>query len=369
MQVPLVDLRAQYSCIKQEIDAAIQRVLSHTGFILGREVEEFEKAFAFYVDAAAAVGVASGTSAIRLALQALGIGEGDAVITSAHTFIATAEAISQLRAVPVFVDVHPRTYTIDPNRIEELLKRGGYRFRAILPVHIYGQPADMDPIIDLARRHDLRVIEDAAQAHGAEYKQRRCGNIGDLACFSFYPGKNLGAYGDAGIVTGNDRDTLQKVRRLRDHGRVDKYRHEEIGWAERMDALQAAVLGVKLKYLEGWNEARRKHARMVTDLLGGCDVVVPFEAPYARHVYHLYAIQTDRRDKILSYLVGKGIQAGIHYPIPVHRQPAYFLCYSNTKLPITERLADRLLSLPMYPELTEVQISHVAECVRSFFNG
>jgi len=368
MQIPLVDLKAQYAQIKPEIDAAIQRVLDHTGFILGQEVANFEQAFAEYVDAKDAVGVASGTAALRLALQACGIQPGDEVITVAHTFFATAEAISQIGARPIFVDIDPQTYTIDPNWVEdELNKRSDGRLRAIIPVHLYGQPADMDALVDIAQRHDLWVIEDAAQAHGAKYKGRRCGSIGHLACFSFYPSKNLGAYGDAGMVTGNDEALLAKVRRLRDHGRTRKYEHQEIGWGERLDALQAAILGAKLPHLEAWTEARRGHARRYTKLLAGCDVVTPYEAPWVRHVYHLYVIRTSRRNDLLAHLRARGIGAGVHYPIPLHRQPAYLReGYGDVRLPVTEQAAAEMVSLPMYPELGEGQIAYVAEAVKEF---
>lgn len=375
MHIPLVDLKAQYAWIKPEIDAAIQRVLDHTGFILGEEVANFEQALADYVKAKGAVGVASGTAALRLALQACGIGVGDEVITVAHTFFATAEAISQIGARPIFVDIDAQTYTINPNQVEDEVNRRngnqrsavGARVRAIIPVHLYGQSADMDALMDIAQRHDLWVIEDAAQAHGAEYKGRRCGSIGHLACFSFYPGKNLGAYGDGGMVTGNDETLLAKVRCLRNHGRTSKYEHQEVGWGERLDALHAAILGAKLPHLEAWTEARRAHAQRYAELLADCDVVTPYEAPCVRHVYHLYVIRTSRRDDLLAHLRAKGIGAGVHYPIPLHRQPAYLReGYGDVHLPITEQAADEVLSLPMCPELTEDQITYVAEAVKEF---
>ena len=361
MQVPLVDLKAQYLSIKPEIDAAIQRVLNHTGFILGQEVAAFEQTFAQYVGAKGAVGIASGTAALNLALLACGVGPGDEVITPAHTFIATAEAISQTGARPVFADIDPRTYTLDPNCVEDALSP---RTRAIIPVHLYGQPADMAPMLDIARRKSLWLIEDAAQAHGAEYQGKRCGSIGHLACFSFYPGKNLGAYGDAGAVTGNDEALLAKVRKLRDHGRTSKYEHDEIGFGERLDALQAAVLSTKLPHLESWTEARRSHARSYNKLLAGCDVVTPFELPDVRHVYHLYVIRTARRDALLAHLKAKGISAGVHYPVPLHRQLAYLKHgYANVRLPVTERAVAEVLSLPMYPELHARQIEYAVDAV------
>lgn len=375
MQIPLVDLKAQYSSIKSEIDEAISRVIGNASFILGEEVATFEVAFATHVGAKGAVGVASGTAALRLALQACGIGPGDVVITVAYTFFATAEVISQAGARPAFVDIDSRTFNIDPNQVEDEVRRwngrrgsgSGGRIRAIIPVHLYGQPADMEALMDIARRYDLWVIEDAAQAHGAEFKGQRCGSIGDLACFSFYPAKNLGAYGDAGMVTGNDDQLLANVRRLRDHGRVGKYEHQELGWGERLDALQAAILGAKLPHLEAWTEDRRDHAHHYTKLLADTEMMTPLEAPGRRHVYHLYVIRTSRRDPLLAHLNAKGIGAIIHYPIPLHRQPAYVsLGYGDTHLPVSDQAAAEVLSLPLYPELTDDQIEYVVEAIKEF---
>jgi dTDP-4-amino-4,6-dideoxygalactose transaminase len=362
MQVPLVDLKAQYATIKPEIDAAIQRVVDNSSFILGQEVTDFEETFAQYVGAAGAVGVASGTAALYLAFQACGIGPGDEVITTAHTFIATSEAISQTGATPVFVDIDPQTYNIDPNRVLEAITP---RTKALLPVHLYGQPAPLEPLEEIARGHKLWLIEDAAQAHGAEYHEQRCGSIGDLACFSFYPGKNLGAYGDAGAVTGNDPSLLERVRKLRDHGRTSKYEHEEIGFGERLDALQAAILRAKLPHLESWTEARRRNARMYDEMLADCEVLRPYESPDSRHVWHLYVIRSQKRDAVLAHLKQKGIGAGIHYPVPLHRQPAYLKRgYGQLRLPKTEAAATEVLSLPMYPELSTEQINYVVEAVK-----
>ena len=363
MNIPLVDLKAQYASIKPEIDAAIQQVLDNTSFILGKQVDNFERSIARYVGAKGAVGVASGTAALHLALLACGIGPGDEVITTAYTFIATAEAISHTGARPVFVDIDPRTYNVDPNQVEDAISP---RTKAILPVHLYGQPAKMDALLDISQRHNLWLIEDAAQAHGAEFEEQRCGSIGHLACFSFYPGKNLGAYGDAGAVTGNDETLLAKVRMLRNHGRLTKYEHEEIGFGERLDALQAAVLSTKLPHLETWTEARRAHARCYTELLSDCEVVTPYEAPDVRHVYHLYVIRTVRRDPMLAHLKSKGIGVGVHYPVPLHRQLAYLNGYEDVHLPITEQIAAEVLSLPMYAELTEDQIAYIVESIKEF---
>lgn len=364
LRVPLVDLAAQYRAIREDIDPAIQRVLDKTSFILGEEVRDFEAAFARYTGAEGAVGVASGTAALELAFRALGLGPGDEIITTAHTFIATAEAISNVGARPVFADIEADTYNIDPEHVEELVNE---RTRAILPVHLYGRPARLDALSTIARRHGLMLVEDAAQAHGAEIDGVRVGSIGDAACFSFYPGKNLGAYGDAGAVTSNDPALLDRIRRLRDHGRTTKYEHAEIGYAERMDALQAAILSAKLPHLERWTEARRAHARRYGDLLAGLPLTLPAETA-DRHVFHLYVIRVERRDELLRHLADHGIAAGVHYPIPLHRQPAYLdLGYGAVRLPRTEQAAAEILSLPMYPELEAEQQSHVANVIRSFY--
>lgn len=323
---------------------------------------DFERAFASTSGASGAVGVASGTSALQLALLAVGVGAGDEVITTAHTFIATAEPISQCGATPVFVDIDPGTYNIDPNLVENAITP---RTKAIIPVHLYGQPVEMRALRDIARRHNLWLIEDAAQAHAAEYEGKRCGSLGDLACFSFYPAKNLGADGDAGAVTGNDESLLARVRKLRDDGRTTKYEHDEIGFGERLDALQAAILAAKLPHLESWTEARRGHARLYNELLADSDVITPFESPNVRHVYHLYVIRRPGGDALLEHLKSKGIGAGVHYPIPLHRQPAYLKQgYGNVNLPITEQIAGKVVSLPMYPELTREQIEYVAQAVK-----
>lgn len=323
---------------------------------------DFERAFASTAGASGAVGVASGTIALRLALLALGVGAGDEVITSAHTFIATAEAISLCGSKPVFVDIDPGTYNIDPNLVQDAITP---RTKAIIAVHLYGQPAEMRALRDIAERHNLWLIEDAAQAHAALHEGKRCGSIGDLACFSFYPGKNLGAYGDAGAVTGNDETLLARVRKLRDHGRTTKYEHDEIGFGGRIDALQASILGAKLPHLESWTNARRGHARLYNELLADSDVITPFESPNIRHVYHLYVIRRPGRDALLEQLNSKGIGAGVHYPIPLHRQPAYLKQgYGNVSLPITEQIAGEVVSLPMYPELTRGQIEYVAQAVK-----
>ncbi|HZH30345.1 MAG TPA: DegT/DnrJ/EryC1/StrS family aminotransferase [Pyrinomonadaceae bacterium] len=368
MNVPFVDLQAQYRAIKREVDEAIGRVVESAAFILGREVEAFETAFAEYLGARFCVGVSSGTAAIQLAVTACRIGAGDEVIVPANTFFATAEAVSTAGATPVFVDADPVSYTIDVNKIEAAITS---RTRAIMPVHLYGQPADLDPIFEIAARHDLSVIEDAAQAHGSLYKGRRTGALGRANCFSFYPGKNLGAYGEGGAVVTDDAEVARRVRLLRDHGSEQKYRHDIIGYNFRLEGIQGAVLNVKLKYLDGWNELRRAHAARYRELLSGMDaagaLTLPRELPYARHIYHLYVVQCEARDALQKHLAAAGVQTGIHYPVPVHLQPAYAsLGHRAGDFPEAERQAARLLSLPMFPELTGAQIEHVAEALRSF---
>ncbi|HLL72137.1 MAG TPA: DegT/DnrJ/EryC1/StrS family aminotransferase [Pyrinomonadaceae bacterium] len=368
MIVPFVDLQAQYRAIKREVDEAIARVVESAAFILGREVEAFESAFAEYLGARFCVGVSNGTAAIQLAVMACGVREGDEVIVPANTFFATAEAVSTAGAVPVFVDADPVSYTIDVNRIEAAITP---RTRAIMPVHLYGQPADLDTIFDIAARHNLAVIEDAAQAHGTHYKGRRVGARGRANCFSFYPGKNLGAYGEGGAVVTDDAEVARRVRLLRDHGSEQKYRHEIIGYNFRLEGLQGAVLNVKLKHLDNWNALRRQHAARYGELLAFAQtsgaLALPEELPYARHIYHLYVVQLGARDELQKHLAAAGVQTGIHYPVPVHLQPAYRALGKRAgDFPEAERQAARVLSLPMFPELTDEQIAHVAEAIRSF---
>jgi dTDP-4-amino-4,6-dideoxygalactose transaminase len=359
--IPLVDLRAQYQSIKEEIDAAVLRVLDSSQFVLGAEVEAFEHEFADYCHARHAVGVNSGTSALHLALLAAGVGPGDEVITVPFTFVATVAAIVYAGARPVFVDIEPRSFTIDVTQIESAVTE---RTKAILPVHLYGQAADMDPILAIARRYGLVVIEDAAQAHGAEYKSRRVGAIGDLGCFSFYPGKNLGAYGEGGIVTTNNPDYANTVRKLRDWGQKRKYEHALKGYNYRMDGLQGAILRAKLHHLEAWTEARRKNAAHYNQLLADDGIQTPNQMPYARHVYHIYTIRTPRRGMLQQMLHDQGVQTGIHYPTPVHLQEAHAdLKYCPGNFPVSEGMASEVLSLPMYPELTQMQIERIAAIV------
>jgi dTDP-4-amino-4,6-dideoxygalactose transaminase len=361
MTVPFVDLKAQYRSIKKEVDAAIQRVLDNTSFVLGPEVEAFEAAFADYVGAKFCIGLNSGTAAIQLAVSACGVGAGDEVILPANTFFATAEGVSTAGATPVFVDADPVSYGIDVNRIETAITE---RTRAIIPVHLYGQSADLEPIFDIATRHNLIVIEDAAQAHGSEYKGNRVGALGRAGCFSFYPGKNLGAYGEGGAVTTNDEGVARQVRLLRDHGSARKYHHDIIGYNFRLEGMQGAVLGVKLKHIDRWNNMRREHAARYKELLEDSGVGLPREMEYARHIYHLYVIQTEDRDALQTTLNEAGVQTGIHYPIPIHLQPAYaFLGHKTGDFPETERQARRVLSLPMFPEMTNEQIEKVARVI------
>jgi len=369
--VPFVDLQAQYRSIKSEIDAAIQRVLDTSAFILGREVEAFEREFAEYVGAQECVGVSNGTAAIQLALSACCIGAGDEVLVPANTFFASAEAVSTANASPVFVDCDPVTSTIDVNKIEAAITE---RTRAILPVHLYGQPADLDPVFEIAARHNLVVIEDAAQAHGARYKGRRTGALGRAGCFSFYPGKNLGACGEGGAVVTNDKEVARRLRMLRDHGSERKYHHEIIGYNFRLEGIQGAVLAVKLKHLDRWNELRRAHAARYRELLAPLEesgaLSLPREMSYAEHVHHLFVVQTDERDALQKHLGEAGVQTGIHYPVPVHLQPAYAaLRHAPGDFPESERQARRVLSLPMFAELTEEQIARVAEAIKQFAVG
>jgi dTDP-4-amino-4,6-dideoxygalactose transaminase len=361
--IPFVDLKAQYASIKTEVNAAIQGVLDSCQFTLGSEVAKFEEEFAAYCGAGQGIGVNTGTSALHLALLAAGIGPGDEVITVPFTFVATVSAIDYTGAKTVFVDIDPRTFTMDPNAVEAAITE---RTKAIIPVHLYGQPADMDPILEIAKRRGLLVIEDAAQAHGAEYKGRRAGSMGDMGCFSFYPGKNLGAYGEGGIVVTNRADYTRTIRMLRDWGAEKKYEHVLKGYNYRLEGIQGAILRVKLRHLEAWTEGRRKAAAHYDRLLAGSGVPTPQAMPYARHVYHIYAIRTQHRQAWQDALNAQGIQSGIHYPFPVHMLPAFAdLGYRAGQFPHSERAAKEVLSLPMFPELTEAQCQEVARAVRA----
>jgi dTDP-4-amino-4,6-dideoxygalactose transaminase len=362
--VPLVDLRAQYEPIKDEIHQAWDEILASMRLFLGPNVQAFEKEFAAFCGAADAIGISDGTTAIHLALRACGIGAGDEVISVSHTFIATFEAIALVGARPVFVDIDPKTYLMDVSQIEAKITP---RTKAILPVHLYGQCVDMDPLMAIAKKHNLVVIEDACQAHGAEYKGMKAGSIGTLGCFSFYFSKNLGAYGEGGMVTTNDLALAKKVRMLRDHGSEKRYYHDEIGINGRLDEMQAAVLRIKLRRLAGWNEQRRANAALFNQLLAGSGVVTPHEAPGCKAIYHLYVIRTARRDALRDHLNAQGIGTGIHYPVPIHLQKAAaFMGYKEGDFPVTEKAVTEILSLPMYAELTAEQVKTVADEIKKF---
>ena len=359
--IPYLDLPAQYRSIKSEVDAAVARVLESAHFILGEEVSAFERDFARYCQAAECIGVNSGTSALHVALLAEGIGPGDEVITVPFTFVATASAIGYTGAKPVFVDIEPDYYTIDVSKIEAAITP---RTRAIMPVHLYGQPADMDPILEIAKRRGLVVIEDAAQAHGSEYHGRRCGSMAGIAGFSFYPGKNLGAYGEGGMVVTNNPDFARRIRMQRDWGAEKKYEHVMEGFNYRMDGIQGAILRVKLRHLEQWTEQRRQVASWYAEMLDPEVVRMPKARPGCRHVYHVYAIRSGDRDRLREALTAQQIQTGVHYPIPVHLQPAHAdLGYHAGDFPVAEQVAREVLSLPIFPEMTREQVATVAAAV------
>lgn len=377
MQVPFLDLKTQFKQVQDEVMPMLVEAMTNAMFIGGPQVSGFESEFAEFCGTEYCVGVNSGTDALRFALMALGIGPGDEVITVPNTFIATTEAISQTGASPVFVDVDPKTCNMDLNKLEDYLNN---RFRmnascvtprpeAIIPVHLYGQPADMDPILEIARKWGIKVIEDACQAHGATYKNRIAGSMGDAGCFSFYPGKNLGAFGEGGAVVTNGRAVADKIKMIRDHGQSQKYYHDMEGYNGRLDAIQAGVLRIKLKRLNQWNSARRKNAAMYRDQLADIPGVVTVqEAEEASSVYHLYVILAEDRDGLQQFLGSKEIGTGLHYPFPLHLQNAYsHLGYKEGDFPVAEEAAKRLLSLPMFPELTEEQIRHVGESIREFY--
>lgn len=365
MEIPFVDLKAQYQDIKNEVLEAIATALDGMNLFLGENTRALEREFARYCETSFAVGVGSGTDALYLALRACGVAPGDEVITVSHTFIATAEAIFMAGARPVFVDIEPKSYNMDPAQVKAAITP---RSRAIVPVHLYGYPADMDPILDLAKEYGLKVISDACQAHGATYRGKSAGALGDAAAFSFYFSKNLGAYGEAGMVTTSDEEVASKIRVLRDHGSAEKYSHTDIGVNSRLDELQAAVLRVKLRYLDEWIARRRANAEIYNSLLPGGSVGMPDEFPGWKHAYHLYVIETDHRDALQQWLGSRGVATGIHYPVPIHEQPAMKRYgHAQGSLPITESKARRILSLPMYPELTMAQIQHVAGCVQEFY--
>lgn len=375
MKVPFLDLKAQYLSIKEEVNSAIQNVLENTAFILGPSVNEFEKNFAQTQNVKYCLGTSAGTDANHLVLWGAGIGAGDEVLIPANTFIATAWGATLCGATPVFVDCHPESYNIDPEKIEEHITS---KTKAIVAVHLYGQSADIDPLKEIAKKHNLLLVEDAAQAHLAEYKGIPVGGLTEAASFSFYPGKNLGAYGEGGAVTTNDEKLYKKIKMLREHGQSEKYYHETFGHNYRMEGIQGAVLGVKLKYINDWTNSRRKAAAKYNDLLKDVEqILLPKEMQYAKHVYHLFVIQikgkdseesTKLRDELKDFLTEKGIGVGLHYPVPLHLQKCFSgLGYKKGDFPNTEKLASTGLSLPMFPELSDEQINYVVDNIKGFF--
>ncbi len=357
-----VDLYSDYLELRADIDRAISRVLTSGWFVLGNEVAKFEQAFSDYVGVKHAIGVNSGSDALFLALKALGIGSMDEVITVSLTMVSTSDAIVRCGARPVFVDIAPDTYCIDVEKIEEKITE---RTKAILPVHLYGHPADLDPIMQLAEQYELSLVEDACQAHGAEYKGKKIGSFGDMGCFSFYPTKNLGSYGDGGIVVTNDGDLAKNVEMLRNYGQSQRYHHDVIGINSRLDELQAAILRVKLRRLDEWNNMRRELAKYYTELLEQTDIKLPVEKGYAKHVYHQFVVQFSRRDELQRYLERNVVETQIHYPIPIHKQKAYECVGNSADLPVTETACAEILSLPLYPSLTFDQVSRVGRLIRN----
>ena len=362
MQIPLVDLRAQYQTIRDEVLVAFEEVLENMQLFLGPQAQAFEREFAAYCGCQHGIGVSSGTDAIALALRACDIGPGDEVITVANTFIATVEAIAQVGAIPVFVDIDPDTYTMDWRQLDSVLTA---RTRALLPVHLYGHPAEMQPVLEFARLHGLRVIEDASQAHGATYHGQRVGSFGDIGCFSLYYSKNLGAYGEAGICVTNVSSLAGSLRMLRDHGSSVRYQHEMLGVNARLDELQAAVLRIKLRYLDRWNAARQVHAQAYTEQLQSLVQAVPVVRPWAMHVYCYYVVQVPQRNHFRKMLEQEGIGTNIHYPTPIHLQPACaHYGFKRGMLPVTEAVTERIVSLPIYPELTVEQVQIVVNAIK-----
>jgi len=361
MQVPIMDLKLQYQNLKAELDKAVLNVMGSGYFIGGPEVKKLEKEVARFSGVKHGISVNSGTDALYLTLKAMGIKEGDEVIVPAFTFFATAETVSLCGAKPVFCDIRQDTFNLDPNLIEGLVSE---KTKAIIPVHLYGQPADMDQILSIAKRKGLRVLEDNAQAIGAEYKEQKTGSLGDAGALSFYPTKNLGGAGDGGMVLTNDIELAEKIKLLRDHGSSKKYVHSEIGVCSRLDELQAAVLRVKLKYLSAWNEKRRKNAKVYSSMLKG--VIIPFAEDHVKHVYHQYTIKHPDRNKLLEFLKEKGIITGVHYPSPLHLQQVYLKTEGTVSLPVAEKVSNEVLCLPIYPEMTEDQLNYVILNINNF---
>lgn len=365
--IPFVGLKRQYNEINSKIDKAIKNVLNSAHFILGEECEEFEKEFAQFTGIKYAIGVGNGSSALELSLRALEIGPGDEVLTPANSYIASASCISFVGAKPVFVDVLEDSFNIDAKKAEKLITK---KTKAILPVHLYGQVADMEEILKLAKKYKLYVLEDACQAHGASFKKKKAGSFGDMAAFSFYPGKNLGAYGDGGMVVTNNKELADKIRMFRNYGQKEKYKHLKLGWNSRLDNLQAAVLRVKLTKLNKWNLKRLENAKLYNKLLDGLPIITPKIFPDYNHIFHLYVIRANKREELADFLVKKGISVQMHYPIPIHLQEAYKeLKYKKGDFPITEKLAKEILSLPMFPELKIAEIKYICKAIKSFYRG
>lgn len=360
--IPFFDLKKQYMEIKQEIDAAVSSVFESGVLILGENVKSFEKEFATYNNTKHCIGVGNGMEALQLALMVLGIGGGDEVITVANTSAATALSITSIGAKPVFVDIDKDSCNIDPTKIENAITN---KTKAIIPVHLFGQTADMDPIVEIAGKHNLKVVEDACQAHGAEYKGKKAGIIGNIGCFSFYPTKNLGAYGDGGAIITNNKEIAEELSMLRNYGQETRYIHKYKGLNSRLDEIQAAILRIKLKHLDEYIKKRRKKAKLYNELIKNPKIIIPIEKEYAKHAYHLYVVRANKRDKLKTYLKNKGIQTLIHYPIPLHMQHA-FKELKQYNLPITEDYSNKILSMPIYPELEDEDIEQIAEKINSF---
>jgi dTDP-4-amino-4,6-dideoxygalactose transaminase len=383
VKIPLLDLKRRYNLIKKEIDTAIEKVLDSQYFILGEEVRLLESEISKYCNTRYAVAVASGTDALLLSLRTLGIGKGDLVITTPFTFFATAGVIHNIGATPVFVDIKPDTYNIDPGKIKELLDKKTFhtqrlkieisKIKAIIPVHLYGQMADMEPVIDIANKHNLDVIEDACQAIGAEYKDKKAGSIGSTGCFSFFPTKNLGAYGDGGMVTASDKELAEKLQSLRIHGSARDYHHLLVGYNSRLDSIQAAILLAELPYLDGWNKKREENAALYSDLLKDIEEIeCPYVAEERKHIFHQYTIRVknNKRDELVDFLKQKGIGCKIYYPLPLHLQECFrYLGYKKEDMPVSEKAAEEVLSLPIFPELTEKEIKYVCDSIKSFFGN
>lgn len=373
MKVPFLDLKAQYASIKNEVNLAIQGVLDNTAYVMGKAVFDFEDAFAKRHNVKWCIGTSSGTDANHLVLWALGVGPEDEIIIPANTFIATAWGATLCGAKPVFVDCHPESYNMDPEKVESAITS---KTKAIVAVHLYGQPADIDPLLKISKKHDIYLLEDAAQAHLSEYKGAKVGGLSEAASFSFYPGKNLGAYGEAGAVTTNNSELTEKIKMMRDHGMKQKYYHDSFGHNYRMEGIQGAVLGVKMDYLDQWTERRRKVADQYRELLDDIEqIILPIEMPYAKHVYHLFVIQvkeggSEQRDNLANFLSENEISTGLHYPIPVYMQKCFdYLGYKKGDFPVSEKLSSRGLSLPIFPELNYGQVEYISDKIKSFFQN